>query len=306
VLQVKDGDFAAEVSGQGWGLVLERARMYAHRGEWEKSRRMLERCWSQRSDPGFVLPEQVRVALLYGLTLRRLDREAEGQAIWSQMLQDKRIIARTKDVENVIADDLLELIILRGMVGNFDQPFVDEVGKFALIRLGSSGGAAPLLNQFPLTAETMNGMWKSVRGQAIAVDTAQGNSLSGEQVRGFLQLYAYQMMRQGTGTDVSPAEEELVWNLAEIGFGHFTEGDFSVPTFLQLGLAWKGIPAPLGWKFAFAGVPDDMRGPSAYVLARRFQLRAQPAIAKDLFQLALEYAGENQALLKLVNEQMAK
>ena len=91
-----------------------------------------------------------------------------------------------------------------------------------------------------------------------------------------------------------------------MGFADYTSNQLTVPTFLQLGLAWKGIPAPLGWKFAFTGVSPELKAPLAYILANRFLLRDRADVAKPLLELTVEYAKAEQPVRKLAEAALEK
>lgn len=305
LLYTPAGALKPEVKGKSYGLLLERARLHAHREQWDKALQLAEKCWVNRRHIDLELENRLHFALLYGIALQKLQRPEEAQAIYRKMREDPELVAALADVSNQAANDLLEILVLCGLLGEFDEKLTSDVADFAALRLGT-GTATSLLSVIPLTPATMNAMFKSRRGQQFAATIAQGDALAAEQIKGLMMLYGYQTIRQGAFVEATPYEDELIWNLAETGFKRYTENTLSMPTFLQLGLAWKGIPAPLGWKFAFAGVPDDMRAPCAYILARRFQFRESPEIANSLFKLTVEYAADNAELRKLAEDRISQ
>jgi WD40 repeat protein/tRNA A-37 threonylcarbamoyl transferase component Bud32 len=301
LLFAADGSLKTEIQGHGWWLVQERARLFAHRGKWERALELLDACWEHRHDRHLTLESQIDFALLRGIALQKLDRQREAKATWSEMARDERVIARAADIDNGNSEEVMQLIVLRGLAGDFDEAFVSGVGKFALVRLRGSD-STQLLSQLPLTPELLSGMWQSERGQKYAAEIAKGNLIITLQIRALMLLYVHQMVRQGAIKDATVGEDNMIWQLAETGFQRYTENQLSMPAFLQLVLGWKGIPAPLGWKFAFAGVPENMRAPCAYILARRFLLREQPKIAKELFTLTLEYGKDDELLRSRATE----
>ena len=101
-------------------------------------------------------------------------------------------------------------------------------------------------------------------------------------------------------------EDELVWQAVNVGFTNYTSNQLSLPTFIQIGLAWKGIPAPLGWKFAFAGVPAELKAPFAYILANRYLRKDKADVAKPLFELAVEYSTAEQPARQLSQAALEK
>lgn len=309
LLRSANGELLPEVRGQSWGLVLERARLHAARDEWEQAEKLLARAWAQREDAEFLIEDQVRTALLYGLALQRLGREKESQEAYRAMLGHPQVQARFKAVEDLTSPQVMELLALRGAARDFDEDFVEQLTSFAMIRIGGSAGMGKLLNQFPLTPELMKQMWTSRHGVQFSEEIAKGDLLLQEEIKRLMMLCAWQLVMNGAFDEPTGAEDELVWELARVGFDRFVANEFSLPTILQLALAWKGIPAPLGWKFVFTSVPADLKAPCAFVLARRFLRREQPLTAKDLLNLTLEYAGENQTLRKLAKdalEELAK
>lgn len=303
---LQGGQLRADIRGSGWGLVLERARLHAARGEWERVVELLKDAWPPRDHEYYFLVERVNTGLLHGVALRKLGRESAAQDVWGRLLDTPEVAECFADLEDETADTVMPLLVLRGVANRFDEVLVGQLTEYTYNRINTTGGVGQILSQFPLSASTMQAMWQSKHGEDIAEQIARGELFVTEQMKQIMLLYAKQMVLFGAFEEPTPAEEELVWQTANLGFADYTSNQLTVPTFLQLGLAWKGIPAPLGWKFAFTGVSPELKAPLAYILANRFLLRDRADVAKPLLELTVEYAKAEQPVRKLAEAALEK
>jgi hypothetical protein len=244
----------------------------------------------------------MRIALLHGFALRRTQRPDEGLAAWRKALAHPRLARGVADLETLSTRSAMEMIVLRGVAGEVDDAFVDQITRYLMKRLGGAGGAEQILKQFPIKADTLRDMWRSPRGLETAELTARGDLLQRDQVKRQLMLYASYLVSAGALDQPTPDEEELLWSVAKHGYESYVADDLSLATFLQLGLAWKGVPPPLGWSVVFLGVPTEIRGGVAYFLARRLERREQARPAVTLYRMARDAAGEDATLQRLADE----
>ena len=106
------------------------------------------------------------------------------------------------------------------------------------------------------------------------------------------------------GNAASEDQREFALQLTQSGFRAYAENQLSLPIFLQLGMAWKGVPAPLGWQFLFSGIPEPMRPGTAYLLGKRFERKQNLEAAKTLWQLAKEQAAPDSLVHRLTTAEL--
>src|SRR5690606_8757975 len=102
-----------DIRGSGWGLVLERARLHAARGEWERVVELLKNAWPPRDNEYYFLVERVNTGLLHGMALRKLGRESEAQGVWGSLLDTPEVAECFEDLEDETADTVMPLLVLR-------------------------------------------------------------------------------------------------------------------------------------------------------------------------------------------------
>jgi hypothetical protein len=248
---------------------------------------------------------RVTLGLLQGFAERHLGRDEAAAATFRQALEDSDVRAMLQDMDQTASTELPALVLLAAQGGAVDEEFARRFVAQLRSRMETIAGAEQLFVQLPPSAKHLNEMWRTKKGWEIGEQIAMGDLLVPEQIKAFLILLGRQMIRQGSiGEQATDEQDELLWQLCADGFDAYSARKLSLPTFLQLGLAWKEISPPLGWSFFFQGLPADLRAPIAYALGKRFQARKNAA-ARMLLTYSKDFSAEDSLARKLAEEALA-
>ncbi len=291
-------------SNVGWieAIELELARTLAAEQRWQE---VAERLQPMVDGQPQLLEVLVDSGLLLGFAHRHLGNSEQATMAWQG--------AANKLPANSVADaDLYQdielvprLMWLRGLSGKLSADEFQRDLRFLQTRLASMPGTDRILDQFPLNVSMFTQCCHSQPGYANIERAACGNLTITEEVRGFLVVTAYQMIMDGAfGNAASEDQREFALQLTQSGFRAYAENQLSLPIFLQLGMAWKGVPAPLGWQFLFSGIPEPMRPGTAYLLGKRFERKQNLETAKTLWQLAKEQAAPDSLVHRLTTAEL--
>ena len=107
-----------------------------------------------------------------------------------------------------------------------------------------------------------------------------------------LAIAAEYARRGAFDRDLSPAEENQVWEMVESAVPAFLENRLGQGQLIQLLLSWKGTTNFLGWGGVAPTLDPTLRGPMAYVVGHRLLRLGKPADATRLLKTALADAPE--------------
>jgi tetratricopeptide (TPR) repeat protein len=265
---------------------LEQIRILAAEDRWSE---VVDRLQPMMDEPAEMLEVIVDGGLLLGFAYLQQGKEEQANQAWQEAVA---LMPR----DSVFGADLIttvelvpRMMWLRGLSGNVTEEEFRKDLKFLQERLSSMPGTAAIVDQFPVSFAMMNRLCHSESGYQRIRQSAMGNSSLVEDVGSFLILLASQMLWEGAFGDAGTAEQREATNaLAQKSFLAYVDNQLALPTFLQLGLAWKGLPAPLGWQFLLSSLPESMRAEVAYVLGKRFERKQNQEVAKELWQLAID------------------
>ena len=100
--------------------------------------------------------------------------------------------------------------------------------------------------------------------------------------------------------NVTTDQEQIAWTMGERFYQAYMAEKLSGGQLLGLMLTWKGTTEFLGWGTVAPSLDPALRGPLAYVLGHRYELRLkQPAAALRFFETAQRDAPANSMLKRL-------
>jgi hypothetical protein len=170
---------------------------------------------------------------------------------------------------------------------------LSSIGGKGLGILGKTAIRGILASE-PSTSTAFRTMWESERGRKVARQYVLHEIAFPDAVRlPFLLCVHENIRQQAFAGKLTRDEDELAWRLVESLYALFRSGKAN-KDILALGLLWQN-PTARG-----IGSHLEFRGPLAYVLGRRSLLKkADPSVARSLFEDALKNAGADQLLQQL-------
>jgi tetratricopeptide (TPR) repeat protein len=269
-------------------IKLEQIRILAAEDRWSE---VVDRLQPMMDEPAELIDVIVDGGLLLGFAYHELGKVEQANQAWQKA-------AALMPQDSVFGSDLIakielvpRMMWLRGLSGDATEEDFRKDLQFIQKRLSSMPGTDAILDQFPVSFDMMKRLCHSESGYQRIQQSAMGNSSVVEDVGSFLILLASQMMWEGAfGEPGTDEQREATSALAEISFHAYVDNQLALPTVLQLGLAWKGLPAPLGWQFLLSSLPETMRPEVAYVLGKRFERKQNQEVAKVLWQLAVDHS----------------
>lgn len=150
-------------------------------------------------------------------------------------------------------------------------------------------------------------MWRSPRGLTKARQIAIGLN-SQQALNTFFETAAAEAIHQSASIPTAnEAETEIVWMTVQQLLNSYHSGDFNPTHAIRLAAAWKGRMQFPGWNSVASELPVQMRGPLAYVLARRFEnVLDQKEEARVLFETAQADAPANSVLATTAAQRLAE
>ncbi len=171
-----------------------------------------------------------------------------------------------------------------------------EAGDQVPAQIARSAGVTPALLR--RAAETPRGI-DFARGHAL------GRLAFPDYMRGPSQLLFLEFIRDGAFRgSYTPEQEELVWRLSADGLALYAADRVSTVQAAQMALTWKGITGALGWGALSAKLPEELRGPLAYVFGQRMLQKQNPQAARTFFEAARNGAAAESALRRLAQAEL--
>jgi hypothetical protein len=284
-------------------LLVERARSHYLLGEDAAAAERLTQMLADPSADVYLIRPRMEAWLLLGFVRERQGDAAAAAEAWRKGAGE--LAARGAELGPTATGrrELVPEMALLSLANMLDDAQYQRFVEFAASRLGSVTGGEQLVKQLVPSHAVLQQLFVQPRGKALAEQVAAGNLLTQAQVKELLIVLAARMMADGAFVEqVSAEQEQLVWDLSRSGFFAFVDDRLSLPTLLQLGLAWKGVPAPFGWKLALAGLPEQARGPAAYVLSHRMTKRGRDSDAQALLTIATEISPPDSPVRRLTQQ----
>jgi hypothetical protein len=305
-LLTPDGELRPEAKGVARALLVDRARIHYVLGEHTLAEARLEQMLAEPSREPALITARMEAWLLLGFLHDALQDPTGATAAAEAWRRGATELVQRSDELGSLSTGRREVVLeipLLSLAGMLDQTQYERFIEFATSRLGSVTGGEQLVKQLAPSQAVVQQMFQSPRGKAAAEQLARGDLLTPGQVKLMLIVLAARMLGEGAfGDAISSDQDELVWQLARSGFFAFVDNEISLPTLLQLGLAWKAVPPPFGWKLALSGLPAAARGPAAYVLAHRMAKRGRPEDAKTLLALTIELSPADSPAARLAKQ----
>jgi tetratricopeptide (TPR) repeat protein len=293
-----------DVQGPSLALLLERARLSAHRQQWDEVLRYLDQLFQRGSQT--VSPRRVFVAahLLRGFALQRRGLAKEAADAWKNGCAQLNLSAADLNQAPLSEDGVTEflgVLVLGALGDHFDDAALEQARVKLQTWAGTLSGGSDLMPSLTPPPAGMRRMWRGAKGQEIAEQLACGALTNGEQAAGMFKLLAAEMVRDGGfGGKSSPEQDEIIWQVCDGGMRAYFQDLVRMQGMLQIGLAWKAPDFVFGWPSTINVVPQSMQAELAYVLAHRCRLRGRTADAQTLLNLARERSAEASLVHRLV------
>jgi tetratricopeptide (TPR) repeat protein len=297
-------------------LLVERARLDMALKEYKQAEEDVDRCLKLTAATGSWSAQFVTTARL----IKGFAREAQHDPAGADQTRREASLSRVptigpeKDAKvrywaDAHLSEMLPQLIQAGLTDDLSP----EEGMAILLKAVSSyagddrfGWAVkPLALLERSTATSYRTMWQPKRGQAMARQYILHEISFPDAVRLPVLLYVHELIRQQAFRDgFSDEQDEIVWDMLRKAFALAREGKVKKDDMLPLGAAWvypRGRPLPK----QLDSYPE-VRGPLAYVLAKRCLVKERQAEVRSLLQCALQDANGNRNLERLVQIELAR
>ncbi len=186
-----------------------------------------------------------------------------------------------------------------------NQEEINAALKKLLIQYSGKSGDGNTLNallrNFKVDHKTLQTMWQTERGKALAHKIIFRTHDLYTCTRGPICLFVYASALQKIFPDGASADQDqLLWELITDGFDAYQQKKIDMKTMFGMAMAYKGITGSLGWGIAAERLPKHLVGPVAYVLSIHFEHLNKTSDAELLRQQAKENVGDNDILKRLL------
>jgi tetratricopeptide (TPR) repeat protein len=312
------GDYAKAIEAVNRGVsadpahLVERARVHAARGEWDRAQADLDLFFSKPSKYFHFSA----ACLLQGFLLERRGQPAE--AAWKKGLAKNWRPAPGAPPDepyepgaNLTGTALLNAWILASLT----QDLTDEEGARLLNGLVAFAGKdSPMFNRL-MRPSVLRAAWATPRGRGLARRIALRDLPWPDFARYPLYLgwvaFAHEICFPPGPLEADP--EELLWQLAQEVHAAYVAGRLNEKYLLPFGMIVQGkLDAPgMGWKemSALLEPAPRLRGPVAYAFGKRYLKRGDPANAAVFFESAVKDADREPAdprLRRLAREELER
>lgn len=298
-----------EVKGPALGLLLERARLHAHRQQWSEALRCLDQLLNHATSDQVPRRLLIKSHLLRGFLLRRLDKQGEALQAW-QAGCDQLNLQAADFAERAQGEagweQFVDMLLLGTLAERLDDAALKEALGQILKIAGSLAGISEALPAVLTLPAILSQAWRSPQGQIVGERIARGELMPGEQIAGFMKLLMAELLRQGAfGGQLSAEQDQIVWRFCQEALRAHFLGEMHFPAVAQVALVWKGGPNFLGWPATIAALPSSIQPEMAYLLAHRSLRRGRQADARQLLELATKLSADDSAVHVLAKSESA-
>jgi tetratricopeptide (TPR) repeat protein len=297
-------------------LLIERARLYAARGDWSAAENDLDAFfrWEEQTKSNHYVWCSDASLLSGFLRLRRGDktgaREAWRRGVfknWSSGKPNSEAFSSTTTPRGGVHN-----LILASLTDDLSDRDA-EMCLAWLFQLGERNSPANsmLRGWAPSAAQlrpVLAAMWQTPRGQEWARKIAFRDLSYREYVRIPAFLLVAELLHHMALPPGPPSAEQdaLLWQLVQDGYAAYLDGKIGNDLFAAFGLILKGHPnlPGLGWKKVADSLGPSLRGPIAYVFGQRYLRLHKPNEAAEFFRAARDSAPADSPLRRLAQAEL--
>ena len=299
---------SAEALDRQSALLLKlRASIYASLGDWEKAHEDL------RSYKSYLRETDVSghawADYYEGIVLEHLDQSEQAQAVWREGF------ARAKAATQFTMSAAMPYAFMGSLTNQFDESDLLRCLSAATSeQLGAPLQAALQRGIFPndLISSIIRNTWQTPRGQAVVRNMfCIGREIryyGGDEPPADLIAIGMEVVRRlVTGSEdlsvqLSAEQEAVAEEMLQEVFAAYFDGRIGEQHLIQFGLAFKGFTNILGWKGLASRLPDEVRGPMAYVLGCHQMRAGRYPAARELLDAAEQDAAASPRVKMLAQQ----
>lgn len=293
-------------------LLVERARLHAALGQFALAEKdvlaFLEHAQSQTVDARYT----THASLVLGFLRERRGDLAGARKAWKDGLPDEPFAEGTFKNGGLKAFHEGMLATLSGELSEADVGRLKEhflpTGKKTNNVLLSSAIQIALPEATPARlVKAGRSVWERPANREIARQIAMRELSLTETIRlTLITATAHGANHIGFGDELTPEEQELLYQTAAQGYTAYIGGQLGKRHALQFLMTWKGTTSFLGWAGIAPSLKPALRGPLAYFFALRLLRLNQPQDAMTLFRTAAKDAPADSLLSRLAQKRLAR
>jgi tetratricopeptide (TPR) repeat protein/CRISPR/Cas system-associated endoribonuclease Cas2 len=313
VIQRAIGALAGSAPDSTRPLLVERARLHAHAGDWKAAERDLEE-FLRVTAPGDV-PYRfyAGACLLRGFLYERAGDPTAAQSAWKQGLFRTwpQQPGDSPGAEQRFAGGgfygELNNLMLASLTNEMNDQEAERVMSQMVQQAATASWGGIFQHAVTLPPAAIREMFQGARGHDFARRFALHQVSHADHMRELAGCLGISVLRHSAfGGTWSDDEEQIVWDMMQVLYQDFvTEGRLTTAHLLQLAMSWKGVTNALGWAGVAPSLEPHLRGPFAYVLGHRFRRLGQPEQARQMFLTAVADAPPDSTLARLAERALA-
>ncbi|MFO0801721.1 MAG: serine/threonine-protein kinase [Gemmataceae bacterium] len=195
------------------------------------------------------------------------------------------------------------------LAGSYCGELSDDDARTIFNALVSSVSDDPLVAQgvaaLNLNPSILRGAYRSSRGREWAQKMILLDIKPIEYHHMPIRLLVYEKFRMELfGGKLSEDQDEQLWRTIADFSTSGAEGRIDKAILFPAALAWKGTTGTLGWAGFAKALPQEHRGPFAWIMGKRYLHLQRPADAAGMFKMAAAEAGKNDRLARLAKQEL--
>lgn len=292
-------------------LRLEAARYLAQVGDWKEAEDEVDAFFDEMPRPIGNYTFYAQPFLLKGFFASKAGDEAKAQEYWKQGLyvafQKQLGDAASKDRLPFGAWNMIDYWMLASLTDSLSDSEADALQSKLFDRLTSDPLLSQLSSGLRISPAVFRNVWRTPRGRKLAKQVAFFEMEPVEHFRTPPLMLVYEKFRTDLFDGKPTADQdEVCWQAPLHLVESMSSGTIGPPQALQLILAWKGTYGNLGWSGAASRLPDELRGPAAYLMGIRYLKLGRPAEAADMFRMSAKTARAEGPIRTLAEQELKK
>lgn len=195
------------------------------------------------------------------------------------------------------------------LAGSYCGELPDEDARTIFNALVSSVSDDALISQgvasLNLNLGILRGAYRSPRGREWAQKMILLDIKPIEYHHTPIRLLIYEKFRMELfGGKLTEDQDEQLWRTIADFSTSGAEGRIDKAILFPAALAWKGTTGTLGWAGFAKALPQEHRGPFAWIMGKRYLQLQRPADAAGMFRMAIAEAGKNERLARLAKQEL--
>jgi hypothetical protein len=260
----------------------------------------------------FPVVAYLDAALLQGILYYHANKSIEGEAkqVWGDAFENVRYMIMATSYEAAMLASLSGELDLKDALRMVTRTSADTktVGPSKILdrakQLLTAINPISLMSSLP---NILKRTWVDDRGLRFASDIALRKMGFDEYINVQIRLWFYQGLRRfGWGDDIiSPDLDALLWKLVNDTYKAYAENVLTEEQIVELAefLLMKGSKSHQEWPAKNAFLPDEIKGPFAYVIGHIYLRDKQKAVAEAYFRHAYNSAQSGTPLLELLKKE---